>query len=141
VRLPGSTSPLAKYRLEATSPVHVGIIGISCHENGYRLCWSLNRSLHIALARRDSEHLGRPIYDHLDEESGQPWCLLTNHAAEGALLKSMRQVDHFLVVADAYDHAQEDLLERVRKADFVLTAFRVPTSGLRPNNPLLNLFE
>ena len=36
------------------------LIGISSHVNDYRLCWSLNRSLGIALARFTVEYFREP---------------------------------------------------------------------------------
>ena len=34
---------MAKQKLEMDSDPDITVIGISCHENDYRLCWSINR--------------------------------------------------------------------------------------------------
>ena len=46
-----------RIRLDVEPDPEVHVIGISSHVNDYRLCWSLNLSLGIALTRRDRDIL------------------------------------------------------------------------------------
>lgn len=109
----------------------VMLIGISCHENDYRLCWALNRELGINLARR-AEDLMDPgpekmasysVFDHTDVVNEARWTLVHNHSTDGILLKDHKQADFFLVVEENAPITTRELIERVRRTEFVLTAF------------------
>ena len=43
---------MARLKLELEPDPEVVVIGISCHEQDYRLCWALNRHLGLTLTRR-----------------------------------------------------------------------------------------
>lgn len=124
----------------------VMLIGISSHVNDYRLCWSLNRSLGINLTRRDRD-ISDPgpekmasysAFDHTDEESQAVFSLVNNHSGDGILLKDQRQADYFLVVDENAPVRQDELLARVREADFVLTAFPLDARQLRGAEKLMH---
>jgi hypothetical protein len=54
-----------RIRLDVEPDPEVHVIGISSHVNDYRLCWSLNLCLGIALARRDRDILDSSAEGHL----------------------------------------------------------------------------
>lgn len=137
---------MAKHKLDMDPDPEVMLIGISSHVNDYRLCWSLNRSLGIALARRDQD-ISEPgpermasysAFDHVDEESQATYSLVNNHSGDGILLKEQRQADYFLVVDEQAPIRPEELLARVRAAEFVLTAFPLDARRLRGAEKLLH---
>jgi hypothetical protein len=61
----------AAYLWRTTPPTRRCVIGISCHVNDYRLCWSLNRSIGIALSRRerDIQDEGDASYAAFDDDA------------------------------------------------------------------------
>lgn len=137
---------MAKHKLDMDPDPEVMLIGISSHVNDYRLCWSLNRSLGINLTRRDRD-ISDPgpekmasysAFDHTDEESQAVFSLVNNHSGDGILLKDQRQADYFLVVDENAPVRQDELLARVRQADFVLTAFPLDARQLRGAEKLLH---
>ncbi|MBX3623357.1 MAG: IPExxxVDY family protein, partial [Rhizobacter sp.] len=95
-----------RHKLDLTPDPEVNVIGISCHENDYRLCWSLNRGLGIALARRDHDIVDEdagdsatfPAFDHEDAERQVRYTLVCNRGGAGALVREQRMADYFLVV-------------------------------------------
>ncbi len=122
---------MAKLKLENDLLPDALVIAISSHVNDYRLCWSLNRSLGIALCRRQMGIEGKgpeqqaffPVFDHLEEDDGVHISLIGNHVPEGVLMPEQRQADYFLVV-DGEDQPDRDyFMGRVRQAEFVLAAF------------------
>ncbi|HMW96007.1 MAG TPA: IPExxxVDY family protein [Flavobacteriales bacterium] len=121
---------MAKHKLDMDPDPEVMLIGISCHENDYRLCWALNRELGINLARRSSdvtapgpEKLASySAFDHDDEHEAH-WTLVHNHSNDGVLLKEHKQADYFLIVDESAPITPQELIERVRRTEFVLTAY------------------
>src|SRR4029453_14184966 len=97
---------MARHKLDLEPEPDALVIGISSHVNDYRLCWALNRSLGVALARRTTDIAGIEgntnarfaAYDHQDEESGTQLTLISNRSEGGRLLKDQKQADYFLVV-------------------------------------------
>lgn len=136
---------MAKLKLDLEPDPDVTVIGISCHERDYRLCWSINRAFDLELARRATdladEGTGRTAsyaaYDHVDEPTQARYTLIANHSGDGVLLKEQRHADYFLVVDNELMERTPDLLDRVRSTEFVLTAFPVPFAQLRAGHKLL----
>ena len=122
---------MAKHKLDMEPDPEVTLIGISCHVNDYRLCWALNRALGINLSRRDKditdpgpEKLASySAFDHMDEDSQAQYVLVNNHSGDGILLKEHKQADYFLVVDESAPITPEQLIDHVRKAEFVLMAY------------------
>ena len=136
---------MAKYKLDMEPDPEVTLIGISCHVNDYRLCWALNRALGINLTRRENditdpgpEKLANySAFDHTDEESQAHYVLVNNHSADGILLKEHKQADYFLVVDESAPITPEQLIDHVRKTEFVLMAYPLDARTERGAHKLL----
>lgn len=136
---------MAKLKLDIDPEPEVFLFAISSHVNDYRLCWSLNRNLGLAMERRakDIQDPGPermahyPAFDHVEEASSAQYSLVVNHAAEGVLVGDQKQADYFLVVDRSAQTPPEEILQRLRDAEFVLTAFPVDPGGLRGAHKLL----
>lgn len=136
---------MAKLKLDMEPDPDVTVIGISSHVNDYRLCWSINRNVGLELARRRSDIVDEvngvlasySAYDHVDEHTQARFTLVNNHSGDGILLKEQRQADYFLVVDNELAELRPDLLERVRTAEFVLTAYSLSFDQLRAGHKLL----
>lgn len=136
---------MAKLKLDMEPDPDVTIIGISSHVNDYRLCWSINRSTGLELTRRRTDIVDQAhgvtatfsVYDHVDESTQARCTLVNNHSGDGILLKDQRQADYFLVVDNEFAQHAPGLLDRVRTAEFVLTAFQLPYEQLRAGHKLL----
>ena len=136
---------MTKYKLDMEPDPEVTLIGISCHVHDYRLCWALNRALGINLTRREKditdpgpEKLASySAFDHTDEEHEARWTLVHNHSADGILLKEHKQADYFLVVDESAPITAHELIDRVRRAEFVLTAFALDARTERGAHKLL----
>ena len=136
---------MAKLKLDLDPDPEVFLIAISSHVNDYRLCWSLNCKLGISLSRRnkDIEEPGPEqmahytAFDHTEEITQAQFTLVSNHAPEGVLVTDQRQTDFFLVVDTATQTPPAEVLEQVRSAEFVLTAFPLDPRELRGAHKLL----
>ena len=136
---------MAKLKLDIAPHLDVFLIAISSHVNDYRLCWSLNISLGLELCRRPNDIEGQgpermahfSAFEHKEEETSSFITLISNHAPEGVLVSDQRQADFFLVVGDESSLRPEETLERVRNAEFVLTAFTLDINNIKGAYKLL----
>lgn len=136
---------MAKLKLDLEPDPEVMVIGISSHVNDYRLCWSINKNIGLALTRRrkditedaDGRTARYSAYDHVDDTTQARFTLVNNHSGAGILIREHRQADYFLVVDNELAERDPELLNKVRKADFVLTAFLLPFQDLRTGYKLL----
>lgn len=140
-RLP---SPVARLKLDPSPAPELVVIGISSHVHPHRLCWSLNNAMGLELSRRAdlvdtlSGHEARfAAFEQTVPPDGYKWCLVNNHGPTGILLKEQRHADYFLVLDPVLAEDRPDLLDSVRQAAFVLTAFEVPYRTLRFGHKLL----
>ena len=136
---------MAKLKLDLPPDPEVSVIGISSHVNDYRLCWSINKALGIALSKRrqaieqmDNDHPGNfAAFDHLDEEVQACCTLVNNHGSDGILLRELRQADYFLVLDKDWRTSPAEVLRQLRTAEFVLAAFPLEFDQLKEGHKLL----
>ena len=113
------------------------IIGISSHENDYRLSWSINE--HTGLAFSLGKNLVTPsgneftCFVHNDDE--QNITLVSNRCDNGFLLNKYKNMDFILKIDAELNQPQiSEWIQKLRKTPFVSTAFHIPV-----NNQLLQL--
>lgn len=136
---------MTRSTLDVMEPDDPVIIGISSHVNDHRLCWSLNRHLRLSLTRRRSDlcvtEKGRSVnyavFEHIDEDAAGTLVLVNNHGSDGVLMKEQRHTDYFLVLDGEMQEQRPELLEEVRQAEFVLTAFPIALATLSSGDKLL----
>ena len=133
---------MARLKLELEPDPEVVVIGISCHEQDYRLCWALNRRLGLLLTRRraglndleDGSGM-HAAFDHRDAEDRISHTVVDNHGTGGPLIREHREADFFLVVDR--EAADTDLLEQVRRTELVLAAYPLEFGRIRAGHKLL----
>jgi hypothetical protein len=136
---------MAKLKLKPVDKlVDPAVIGISSHVNPHRLCWSLNKTLGLELTRRsdlvneeDGVRACYAAFEQVIEPEGFRWTLVNNHSGSGILVKQQRQTDYFLLMDPELQEDHPDTLERVRSAEFILTAYPLVLDQLRNGHLLL----
>jgi hypothetical protein len=81
-----------------TGPVVFTVIGISSHENDYRLSWSINEQLGLTFAQGDSlvSGAGKEFTCFVHEDDDQTLVLVSNRCDNGFLLEKYRNFDFIL---------------------------------------------
>lgn len=136
---------MAKYKLDLEPRADVHLIGISSHVSEHRLCWSLNRQLGLEMGRcaEDITVVHREAtrafatFEHVDADAQVRYMLISNHCPGAVLFPEERRTDFFLVVDGDDPVVPDDLVERVRQADQVLTAFPLELDQLRGGHKLI----
>lgn len=136
---------VSKVKLDLDPDPDVSVFGISCHVHDHRLCWAMNRALGFDLARRRSditdEVAGRTarysVFDHTDPHTEGRVILVHNHSPEGILIKEQRNADFLMLVDNELAERMPDLLDRLRKLEFVLAVFPLELEQMRLGHKLL----
>ena len=114
------------------------IIGISSHENDYRLSWSINKTHGLAFSR-DAESIDAgngmefSCYSHHDED--QSLMLVSNRCDNGFLLGKHKNLDFILKFDTELEEAEkEGWLKKLRQTPLVSGAF-----AMQGNKKIMNL--
>jgi len=123
------------------------LIGISSHENDYRISWAINIQLKMALKRTDNLHIHNPriseeqefsLYQFTDPETLLHYDLFSNRCDNGFLLEEMKNIDYILKISgDANKNFPTQLVNKLKKIDIITTAFEINPLKLKSRKKLI----
>ena len=107
------------------------LIGISSHENDYRLSWSFNEQFRLGFVRGNSFTTGDgkefTCFSHLDDY--QKIMLVSNRCDNGFLLEKYKNLDFILKFDVPLDETEiTDWLQNLKKASLISAAFVIPVN-------------
>jgi hypothetical protein len=111
-----------------TAPVAFSIIGISSHENDYRLSWSINEQMGLSFVQGDSLLTNAKEFTcFVHEDEDRKILLFSNRCDNGFLLDKYKNFD-FLLKFDAELNETEinAWLRDLRKVPLVSAVFPIP---------------
>lgn len=131
------------YHLEVSYDFDFKLLGISCHEKDYRLCWLLNKSLDLEFKREEDLSLqfdhGEchfPVFIH-DNEDDLRFCTLLKNRSHGTnLLPELPQIDYLLKL-DNLEEDISDLKQRIRTLPQVAAIFELDVEKLDSKDHLI----
>ena len=136
-----------KYTLEEEYEYDFRLIGISCHEKDYRICWGLNNGLRLSLAKEEkgievlikktNEFSKHALYSYFQEDTENEFTLLNNRSNAGYLLPEQAHADYLFMIKEIYDANIVDLISKIKSIPFVLTAFEVKVKDLKSKENLI----
>ena len=127
-----------KRLLEIDDEYDFSLLGISCHAKDYRLCWELNRTLNLQLAKYKSiksalkpdEKFSTSIFD--DEENLLEYTLISNKNNGKYLIPEYPQLDYFLKLSGPqHDFEIKEQKQKVQSLDLVLTVLQINPTSLK----------
>lgn len=119
-------------------------IGISSHENDYRISWALNQALDLKLVREEDlevtdsksgalQHFS--LFNWRDENKMVSYRLLANQGPNGYLLKTFKNIDFVFLLKGETDEAQvSEIVQKINRLDMVGLAFRIDPDKLTAAN-------
>ena len=127
---------IVKYNI--VDKVAFTLIGISSHENDYRLSWSINESIGLAFSQSDCliTASGKEFtcFVHKDDDN-KKLVLVSNRCDDGFLLEKHKNLDFILKFETELNEAEiTSWIHNLRKTPLVSAAFHIPL-----NNKLLQL--
>ncbi|KPK87587.1 MAG: hypothetical protein AMS27_02040 [Bacteroides sp. SM23_62_1] len=123
------------------------LVGISSHENDYRLCWAINTNLGMSLKRSENLKYYHPrieqdqefsVYQYKDQETLLQYFLISNRCEDGFLLEEMSNIDYIMkITGDADKNLLIRLINRLKKINIITTAFEINAQTLKSRKKLL----
>ena len=113
-----------------TGPVTFTIIGISSHENDYRLSWSINEQLGLTFVQKDSLLINEKEFScfELDLED-QTLLLISNRCDNGFLLDKHKNFDFLIKFNPELNETEASAwLRDLRKVPLISAAFPIPVN-------------
>ena len=117
------------------------MIGISSHENDYRLVWAINNQLKMQFVRIDNLviideksklDLEFSRYLYPDEDRYLKYYLISNRCPNGYLFPELRNLDFLLQVVGDTDHTVlEEMTKNFRKIEIVSAVFTIRPEQIR----------
>lgn len=136
-----------KYLLDNIYEYDFQLIGISCHEKEYRICWGLNSRLNWRLEKNDTDldvvvkrsnqSSRHTVYTYLEEDNENEYTLLSNRSSDGKIIPEKSQADYLLMIKENRSLLVEDYLQEIKAIPFVLTAFEIDVPNLRSKENLI----
>jgi hypothetical protein len=124
------------------------LIGISCHEKDYRLCWGINsvvdfnlersdKELHTLPTKKKSEISYHSLFSYFESENESECHLIVNRSSTGFLIPEKPQADYLFLIKDegAIDIIELNL--RIKSIPFVLTTFIIDVDTLKSKDNLI----
>lgn len=136
-----------KYLLEDDFEYEFKLVGISCHERDYRVCWGVNQSLSILLSKEEREievfhkknnrYSRHTLFSTYNFDSEEEVHLIANRSKSGYLIPEQKHADYLLMVKGDGILAIDEIVPRLKKISFVLTAFTIEVSQLKSKENLI----
>lgn len=137
--IPEKKKPVKK--LHVGKEINFRLIGISSHENDYRLVWAINNQLAVNFIREQNLviHRSRLNADlefsrfiYSDEDKILTYYLISNRCPDGFLLPEMTNIDYILQITGELDAKYLDrILKAYRKVDIISAIFEIDLKQLK----------
>jgi hypothetical protein len=131
--MPGQTDKKKTLKLKIESKINFKVIGISSHENDYRLVWSINEKLRLQFLRIDNlvihhqklkEDLEFSRYLFDDSDRYVKYFLINNHNPDGYLFPELKNLDFLIqIIGEMNDIELKAFEKKLKTVDVVSTAF------------------
>lgn len=121
------------------------LLGISSHENDYRLSWVINNHLSFGLSKTNNIALNNKnsiqqfsVFSYHDEESYNTYYLINNISEQGFLFKELKNIDYFFQInGELIDYELQKIIIKLREIDIIASVFRIDVATLKNPAKLL----
>jgi len=117
------------FKLKTDKTMVFTVIGISSHENDYRLSWSINEQIGLALSQTDSLIIDseKEFSRFVHEDDEKRITLVSNRCDNSFLLEKHKNLDYFLQFDTQLSETEiSEWLHDLKKVPLVSTAYQLP---------------
>jgi len=135
------------HKLSSESGPSFILLGISSHENDYRLSWGINENLGFRLVKTDNhksfnqrlkEIQEFSTYSFADTDNANSYRLIANRCDNGFLLDELKNIDFLLLIEpDDASFDIRELMAKVRLVPFIFGVFVIDPNTLKNMKRLL----
>lgn len=125
----------------------LALLGISSHENDYRLSWGMNENLGFKLVKTDNYRSFQPrlnefqefsAYHYKEDEYATSYRLIANRCDNGFLLDDLKNIDYLLLIEpSAPDFDMKELMAKIRLVPFISAVFAIDLNSLKTKKRLV----
>ena len=137
-----SDPPVKKsLKLQVSDAIHFRLIGLSSHENDYRLVWAINNRLRMGFIRAENlvvHHVklntelafSRFLYE--DEDRILNYTLISNRCPDGFLFPEIRNFDFVIQISGKMTDAEEQaFIKNLKNVDVISGSFALKPEKLK----------
>ncbi len=124
--------------------VDICLLGISSHENDYRLIWAINESINIQLKhdenlvvqnKKHSEIQRFTVYSCFDELAMLKYHVISNTCENGFLIEKLKNLDFIMQVSgETALQNLDSIMQRLREIKIVTAVLMVDTEKIIPRD-------
>jgi len=115
----------------SAAPVDYTVIGISSHENDYRISWSINKQFDLHFSKKESlkTKSGKDFSCFIHQDDEQTLMLVSNICDDGFLLEKYKNFDFILKFDTQLSETKtNEWLYDLRKTPLISAAYIIPTN-------------
>jgi hypothetical protein len=132
------------HKLSSEPGASLVLIGISSHENDYRLSWAINEHLDFHLAKRENLQSFNSRMNILQEFSvysytgDSLYSLISNRCENGFLLEELKNIDFLLLIEEnETPFPIQEFMSKLKAIPFVSATFNIDLQTLKNKKRLL----
>jgi hypothetical protein len=128
-------------KLQISENNSITLIGISSHENDYRLVWAMNNAFSFQFSRIENlvifnQKLNNDLefsrFIFTDEDKYLTYHLISNRCPDGFLFPEIKNLDYLLQITGEVDSKQlAVMLKELKKVDIVSATFMINLKQLK----------
>lgn len=138
---------MSKYELEEEYDYDFNVLGISCHEKDYRICWAINQILGTSMQKEEKDieviikksnrYSLHTMFTCFDIDNEIDYRLISNRSTMGFLVPEKQQADYLFIVSDHFQIDFKEITQKIKLIPFVLTAFKIELDDLKSKENLI----
>jgi len=123
------------------------LIGISSHQNDYRISWAINKQFNLKLSKTENLKIFNEklsvdqffsLYTYEDENSLSLYNLIANRCHNGFLMEELKNIDFLLqIYGETNDTFIKNLISGLKQIDIIITSFKIDPNTLKSRQKLL----
>ncbi len=128
-------------KLKISDDIQFRLIGISSHENDYRLVWAINNKLKFQFTRTDSLIIHRPAlktdlefsrFLYADEDRILTYSLISNRCPDGFLFAEIKNFDFLLkVTGEIRESETREFVKKLKAVEVISASFILDPKKLK----------
>ncbi len=136
-----------RYELEEEYEFDFNVLGISCHEKDYRICWAINQVLGITMQKEEKDieviikksnrHSMHTMFSDIDFDNEIDYRLIANRSTMGFLIPEKPQADYIFIATDHFQLDFNEMNQKIKLIPFVLTTFEIDLETLKSKENLI----
>ncbi len=139
--MPASNKKKQVLKLIIDNSINYGLIGISSHENDYRLVWAINSQFNIQFTRSENLVIRHPKQDldiefsrffYNDENRYLTYTLISNRCPDGFLFPEIKNFDFlFQVSGEVKESDMKEIIRKLKTVSVISASFYLQPEKLK----------